>query len=417
MRYPLPMPPATHLPIVTAATARRLLLACQGLADDPRRRATSEAVYDLILRMGFVQVDSINVVERAHHLTLASRLDGYRPPRLDRLLERDRRLFEHWTHDASAIPTAWFPYWRIRFDRLRASDPVHPWWRARLGPRPQKVIAHVRDRVAREGPLMARDFEDERRPGGDAWWSWRPQKAALEHLWRTGEIAIAGRVNFHKVYDLTERVLPAAAALPRPDPEEHLDWACRSALDRLGVATPQQLADFWEAVTPAEARAWCAAAAARGEVATVLVAAVDGSRPQLACAVPDWEERAARAPEPPPRLRLLSPFDPILRDRRRTQRLFGFDYRFEAFVPRPRRVHGYYVLPILEGDRLVGRADPKFRRDEGRLEIREVWWEPGVKLGTGRRAAFESAVARLAKTIGAESWSLPAAKKVRTPGR
>ena len=396
------MPKTSSLPRVPIATARRLLLGAQGLLDDPRRKATPDALYDLVQRMGFVQIDSINVVARAHHLTLASRLQGYRPALLERLLERERRLFEHWTHDASAIPTAWYPHWKPRFERYRKKALEHPWWYERIGPDPQRLFAHVRERIVQEGPLMTKDFEDERPAGTDkTWWGWKPHKAALEYLWRTGELAIAGRVNFHKVYDLAERVLPEAHAAPAPGGEEHVDWACRSALERLGVATADELAGFWRAISLEEARGWGERAAQRGEVATVEVETADGSKPRKAWAVCDWEARAAALPAAPPRIRLLSPFDPILRDRKRTLRLFNFDYRFEAFVPGPQRQHGYYVLPILEGERLVGRLDPKLHREQGLLEVRALWWEPGVRASQGRQAALESAVERLARMVEA----------------
>ena len=401
------MPPRSHLTTLPTLTARRLLLGAQGLLDDPRRKATPDVLYELIERMGFVQIDSINVVERAHHLTLSSRLQGYRPVLLERLLERQRRLFEHWTHDASAIPTAWYPYWKVRFERYRRKVLEHPWWRERVGPDPERVVDHVRERIAAEGPLMTRDFEDERPEGTDkTWWGWKPHKAALEYLWRTGELAIAGRVNFHKVYDLASRVVPAGDAAPRPSDAEHLEWACRSAVERLGTASPDEIAGFWRAVTLEEARAWCEGAAARGEIVPVQIETADGSRPRASWAVPDWESRAAALPPAPPRIRLLSPFDPILRDRKRTLRLFGFDYRFEAFVPGEHRKHGYYVLPILEGDRLIGRLDPKVHRDQGLLEVKGLWWEPKVKETKGRRAALEAALDRLARRVGAERWTI-----------
>jgi len=401
------------VPRVSAATARRLLLGAQGLLDDPRRKATADSLYELIERIGFVQIDSINVVERAQHLTLASRLQGYRPALLTRLLERDRRLFEHWTHDASAIPALWYPQWHHRFERYRRRVLEHPWWRERVGADPEAIVAHVRERLRAEGPLMTKDFEDERPQGTDkTWWGWKPAKAALEYLWRVGEVAVAKRVNFHKVYDLTERVLPHLHEAPLPSPGEHVAWACRSALERLGVATPSELAAFWRAITLEEARDWCARAVEAGEVVEVLAEALPalegGDAPRRSYALPDWEERAAALPAAPPRLRILSPFDPILRDRDRALRLFGFDYRFEAFVPAPQRRWGYYILPLLEGERLVGRLDPKHRRDDGVLEIRQVWWEPGVRLSKGRGAALEAAVERLAKLVGAERWEMPA---------
>jgi uncharacterized protein YcaQ len=302
---------------------------------------------------------------------------------------------------------AWYPWWKPRFERYRERVLAHPWWLARVGPQPQKVFDHVRERIEHEGPLMAKDFEDERPAGTDkTWWGWKPQKAALEYLWRTGELAITRRVNFHKVYDLAERVFPQVHSAPPPAAEEHLDWACRSALERLGVATPAEIAGFWAAVPLEEAKGWARRAAEAGEIAAVRVQSRDGSKPWEAFAVPDWEARAAALPPAPPRLRLLSPFDPILRDRRRTLRLFSFDYRFEAFVPEAQRQHGYYVLPILEGERLVGRLDPKHHRDRGLLEVRALWWEPGVRESRGRRAALESALDRLARLVGAERWSV-----------
>jgi uncharacterized protein YcaQ len=277
-----------------------------------------------------------------------------------------------------------------------------------MGPDPERAIGHVRERIAREGPLMTRDFEDERPEGTDkTWWGWKPQKAALEFLWRTGELAIAGRANFHKVYDLAERVYPEAHAQPRPDDAGHLDWACSTALERLGVATAAEVAGFWAAVSLEEARAWCEEAVAAGRAERVLAEAADGSRPRPAYAVPDWEARAAALPAAPPRVRLLAPFDPILRDRKRTLRLFNFDYRFEAFVPGRHRTHGYYVLPILEGERLIGRLDPKLHRDRGLLEVKGLWWEPGVRESKGRRAGLEAALDRLARQVGAERWELP----------
>jgi uncharacterized protein YcaQ len=403
----MPPRPTDTLPLVPVLTARRLLLGAQGLLDDPRGRVTADRLYHLIERMGFVQIDSINVVERAHHLTLASRLQGYRPLLFDLLLEGERRLFEHWTHDASAIPILWYPHWQLRFERYRRKVLEHTWWRERVGPDPARVVDHVRERLLAEGPLMTRDFEDTREDGADrTWWGWKPQKAALEYLWRTGEAAVVGRVNFHKVYDLAERALPEAHAAPRPTDEEHLDWACRTAIERLGVASADEIAAFWRAADLNEVKIWCEQAAAAGEIVPVQVEAMDGSV-RGAYAVPDWEEQAATLPPAPPRIRLLSPFDPILRDRRRSLRLFGFDYRFEAFVPAPQRRYGYYVLPILEGERLIGRLDPKLHREESRLEIRQVWWEPGVRESKARNLRLEAAVERLAHFTGAESWTLP----------
>jgi hypothetical protein len=252
---------------------------------------------------------------------------------------------------------------------------------------------------------MSADFEHEQKRG--EWWGWKPQKAALDYLWRAGELAVAKRVHFHKVYDLAARVHPEAHARPEPAPEAHSEWACRSALERLGVATAKELAAFWNSIGLAEAKAWCEAEARAGRILPV---AVEGeARP--AFAVADYERRLARLPEAPARTRLLCPFDPVLRDRARALRLFGFDYRFEAFVPEPKRTFGYFVLPILEGERIVGRLDPKLHRDRGLLELKGLWWEAGVKPTKARLKSLEEAVERLAAFVGATGIAWPEGRR------
>ena len=388
------------LPTLSAAAARRLFLGAQGLLEDPTRRATVTSLQALIERLGFVQVDTINVVARAHDLTLFSRLDGYRPEQLRRLVEDKQTLFEHWTHDASLIPTTWFPHWQPRFDRDRARLQAHAWWQHHFrGTEGAQVVQTVKARIAAEGPLKSSDFEHPEKRG--PWWGWKPQKAALDFLWRSGELMIPRREGFQKVYDLTERVLPDAHALPCPAPEVHLDWACTTAAERLQVFTAKELADDWCAVEAPAARTWCATAARSGRIVPVQVEEASGAR-QPAFALVDWEDRLARLPAPPEGLRLLCPFDPVLRDRARALRRFGFDYRFEAFVPEAKRQFGYFVLPLLEGDRLVGRLDPKLHRDQGLLVIKGLWWEPGIKPTQARRRSLEAALERLAAFTGAD---------------
>jgi len=394
---------------ITAAQNRRLLLEAQGLTLKPSSPADAASLYRLIERMGFVQIDTINVVDRAHHLILASRLDGYRRETLDQLLVQDRLLFEHWTHDASAIPTTWFQHWKPRFERYRRKDPEHTWWKARMGLQPRRVIAEVLARIERDGPLKSRDINaPDHDPTGlaDKWWQWKPHKCALEYLWRCGDLAVARRLNFQKVYDLTSRVLPEAHAAPPPTAEEHVEWACSAALERLGCATPRELAAFWNAVSLAQARGWCDAALRGGRIVPVEVQSADGSKPRLAVAFDDWRRRLDTAQAPPRRARLLCPFDPVLRDRDRAARLFNFDYRFEAFVPGPKRLFGYYVMPVLDGDRLVARVDPKFDRKEGVLRIQRLWWEPKVRVSATLTDRVEAAIARLARFLGADSWKI-----------
>lgn len=392
--------------LIPAATARRLFMGAQGLLDEPGTPASKASLAKLIRRMGFVQLDSINVVERAHNLTLHTRMDGYQQEQFTRLLQKDRLLFEHWTHDASAIPVEWFPHWKPRFQKDKTRLQNNAWWQYHFrGVDGNQVVAQVLERITQEGPLKSADFEHPGKLG--SWWGWKPQKAALDFLWRTGELAIAKRIHFHKVYDLTARVLPEQHFAPEPDGTAHIHWACSTALERLGVASVKELADFWDVLEVAPVKAWCERQTAAGCILPVAVEAAKGSKPRPAFVAADWETQLKHLPEAPERMRLLCPFDPVLRDRARALRIFGFDYRFEAFVPPAKRSYGYFVLPILEGEKIIGRLDPKFHRDQDLLEIKRVWWEPGVKATRARKKALEEAIGRLAGFIGAKTFLVP----------
>lgn len=385
--------------------ARRLFLDHHALSLAPAERHGDDETLALIRRLGFVQLDSINTVERAHHMILFSRAPGYRREQLSALHHDHAALFEHWTHDASLIPIEFYPHWRHRFRAAKARIAASPRWQDRIGEDGQKLLRKVRRRLRREGPLMARDFEDK---GAGGWWGWGPSKTALEMLWRTGEVAIARREGFEKVYDLAERVIPEELRKARPSETASTDWACREALDRLGIATPQEIAGFWKLASIANAKAWAAKALKRGEIVEVSVEGTDGSR-QRAFAPADIEARLAQAAEAPQGIRFLSPFDPAIRDRKRALRLFGFDYRIEVFVPEKKRQYGYYVLPIMEGDRFIGRADMKAHRAEDRLEMKGLWLEPGVKLTGAREKKIRSAFATLARFTGTPAIEADAA--------
>ena len=384
----------TPLP-VAAAQGRRLILDLQGLADPPHRRFGSGGLLDLITRMGFVQVDSIRTVERAHHTILHSRNRTYRPPMLDRLLVRDRKLFEHWTHDASIIPTAFYPVWRRKFRREAAA--LRAKYRRWHGPDFEAETGPLLDLIGENGPVRARDLE--RRPARNprGWWDWHAGKTALEFLWRTGELAVTRRENFQKVYDLSRRVLPSDAFGDVPDAPAFVDWACRSALDRLGFGTAGEIAGYWNLVTTQEAAGWARARLGREVIEASVAAADRDSRPRRLYARPDLEARLASAADAPPGLRALSPFDPAVRDRKRLRHLFGFDYRIEIFVAEAHRQYGYYVFPLLEGDRMVGRIDMTADRSAGTLSIRRLWLEPGIHLGTGRQQALEGLLNRVSR--------------------
>lgn len=391
------------LTVIPNTQARRLFLDRHALAEAPVGAASGAALAGLVDRIGFVQVDSITTVARAHDMILWSRRQGYRPAGLKRALERDRQLWEHWTHDASILPVALWPMWRARFarDEMRLRDGWRKWFREGY----EAQFDTILDRIARDGPVSSSDVGEGEVRGKGGWWDWHPSKTALEWLWRTGRIAVARRDGFKKVYDLTERVIPDAVRGAEVSPEEEVEWACASALDRLGFGTAGEVAAYWNAVPGEAVRDWLAQAVRAGRVDEVLIEGADGTRRRV-FASPGLVRQDA--PEPPARMRVLSPFDPALRDRKRAEFLFGFRYRIEVFVPEPKRVFGYYVFPLLEGARLVGRIDVK--RAGEVLAVRAVWPEPGVHFGKGRIAKLEAELDRLAVFAGsarvewAEGW-------------
>jgi len=388
---------SSALPRLPNDLARRLFLNKHGLASAPKGSGKGDDLRAVIDEIGFVQLDSINTVARAHHMILAARRPAYKEKNLKLLMERDRHLFEHWTHDASVIPTEFFRHWQLRFERDKASLAAR--WRNWHKNGFEGKIDDILKQISDHGPVTSATVgEDEQRSNG-GWWNWHPSKAALEYLWRTGEVSVSGRENFQKIYDLTDRVIPAQHLGQAYDPDETIDWAARSALDRLGFATSGEIAAFWDLITPVESKNWCQEAQARGDIIELLVESADGTTRKV-FASPQTLETLDALPQPPSRVRILSPFDPALRDRKRAERLFGFVYRIEIFVPEAKRQYGYYVFPVMEGDRLIGRIDMKALRSEDRLHVRAYWPEQGVRASKGRLAKLQSELERWARFGG-----------------
>lgn len=376
--------------------ARRLWLDAQGLSGAPTGPLD---VLGIIRRLGFVQLDTIQVVARAHHHILWSRNQNYREPMLNRLL-RDRVVFEHFTHDASILPVEFYPIWRRRFRQLEAKVRGWEWHR---GMPDEAGRAGIKARIAAEGPLSTKAF-DTRIMGEREMWRRPPHKLALDYMWYAGELSTSHRENFTKFYDLTERVIPFHIREDERSDADQIDWLCRGALERLAFATEGDIQRFWAAVTPAEVKAWTNAHQA--ELVPVETEGHDGSW-RRALAPADIEARLLDAPRPSSRLRLLNPFDPVVRDRARLSRLFGFDYTIEIFVPAEKRRWGYYVYPLLEGDRFVGRIEVKADRRAGTLTVGRLWPEPGVAWNAARQARLVSELGRLAQFVGLRELTRP----------
>jgi uncharacterized protein YcaQ len=380
--------------------ARRLFLNLHGLSEPAHRKISATELETRIEQIGFVQVDSINTVARAHHMILHARNRTYRPEQMVQLLEQDRSMFENWTHDASIIPSRYYSYWQPRF--RKTAEKLRNRWRKYRRPGFEAEVESILDRITVSGPVMARELGGDQPKQATGWWNWHPSKTALEYLWRTGVLAVARREGFQKVYDLTERVIPEEHRVHEPDEATAVEWACRSAFERLGFASPGEIAGFWESISAAEAADWCGENLGKG-LRRIEVESGDGTKPREVYAVEDIFDRTADAPDPIPALRVLSPFDPMIRDRARAKRLFGFDYRIEVFVPGAKRRYGYYVFPLLEGSRFIGRIDMKHQRQEGNaLHVTGLWLEPGVRFGKARETALDAALDRMRRFCGAD---------------
>ena len=376
----LPMAPGPEFDL-SAEQARRLALAAQGFGRPrPTGRVDARHLRRAIDDVGLLQLDSVNVFCRSHYMPVYSRLGPYPRQALDRLAwhedgrgktrrARRRDLIEYWGHEASLLPVELQPLLRWRMARVDALA-----WKgvARIAAEQPQLLEFVLDMVRERGPIRASELaaKGRRREPGEMW-SWSEEKTALEYLFFSGRVCAARRVNFERLYDLPERVLPRdVLEAPTPSQEEAQRQLVLIAAKRLGVATEADLGDYFR-LPRAESKARVAELAEDGGLVPVRV---EG-----------WRQPAYLSTERPAGLRrvakaraLLTPFDSLVWARERTERLFDFRYRIEIYVPAPKRVYGYYVLPFLLGDRLVARVDLKSDRQAGVLRVRSAFAEPEV---------------------------------------
>jgi uncharacterized protein len=373
--------------MLTLPQARALMLATMGLLVPFPRPATKADVLATIRAMHILQIDTIQVVARSPYLVLWSRLGQYEPHWLDELLA-EGQIFEYWSHEASFLPIDDYPFYR----RMMLDGMARRWsyirnWLAKHGEQTAVVLDHVRN----HGPVRSVDFErtDGQKSG---WWNWKFEKMALEVLYTTGDLMIARRERFQRVYDLRERVLPTWQDEQAPPLEAVLRRFVRSSVQALGVTPARYIADYFR-LKQRETLKALAEVVAAGEVVPVTVEGmaepwyIHNDRLALA-------ESAARNELVPTLTTLLSPFDPLVWHRERALTLFGFDYRIECYTPAPKRRYGYFSLPILHRGQLVGRLDAKAHRAERRFEVKSLYLEPTVpptvELATDLAAALHS---------------------------
>ncbi|PYM34659.1 MAG: hypothetical protein DME15_08335 [Candidatus Rokuibacteriota bacterium] len=358
---------------VPLRAVRALFLERQHLARPRAAALTARRLGRFVEDVGGLQLDSINVLDRAHYLTVWSRFGPYDRARLDRLVYRRRLLFEYWAHAACLVPTSMLPWWRRAMLDYRVR---HTGWSDWLR-RNAKVLRRVTAAVRANGPMGNADFDGRRPPGGGGWWSWRPVQHALHYLWMTGTLAVDSRRHFQKRFDLLERALPAALGVEAASAEEFQRWHLERSLHAMGAATEADLSRYlsFPRFRRGARRAALRAMHAQGAVTEIEVKGTPGRWLALTRDLAALS-RAGRAQAPSLGTTLLSPFDSLLWHRERVARLFRFDYRIEVYTPGPKRVHGYYTLPILHHGQLIGRLDAKAHRAERRLEVRHVHFEP-----------------------------------------
>jgi len=358
--------------VVPRARVAALFLERQHLARPRVASLSARRLCRFVEDVGGLQMDSINVLERAHYLTVWSRFGPYDRATLDRIAYGRRLLFEYWAHAACLIPTSALPYWRRAMLDYRVR---HTGWSNWLRRNP-KVLGGRRITKNTNGPMANADFASRRPPNaGAGWWNWKPAQHALHFLWMTGAITVDSRRHFQKRFDLFERAIPQVRELEVVSPTAFARWHVERSFMAMGAATDNDLSRYltFPRFSSYTRRAALGALRRSGEVAEV---SVEGSSARWLALTRDLPTLARSRRAAPRGTTLLSPFDSLLWHRDRVVRLFDFDYRIEVYTPAHRRIHGYYTLPILHDGELIGRIDVKAHRAERRLEARHVHLEP-----------------------------------------
>ncbi|MEZ5357355.1 MAG: crosslink repair DNA glycosylase YcaQ family protein [Candidatus Zixiibacteriota bacterium] len=354
---------------ISKAQARRIALNAQLLDGRTKFPRGKEGIAKVIETLGYIQIDTISVVERAHHHTLWNRRPDYTEKALDTLQSRERRIFEYWGHAASYLPMHDYRYY---IKRMKAFHDPHEKWEKQRFEKYGHLMPQVKERIVNEGPLGSKDFNPPENNKKGTWWDWRPAKVALEMLYWRGELMITGRRNFHRLYDLTERVLPDWVDTTEPSDEEQGQFLVRRALNAYGIATDTEIKNHLFGFNKKSYDDAIATMADSGEILPVQIAGEKNGKQYI---LADRLEALTKLRRKKPQLSILSPFDNLIIQRDRTKRLFDFEYTIECYVPAPKRVYGYFVLPILWGESLIGRMDAKADRKANRLIIRKFYLE------------------------------------------
>lgn len=353
--------------------ARAIALKSQLLDSKEKLSSGIEGVNSTIRTLGYVQIDTISVVERAHHHVLWTRNKDYRKEMLHELQTQKRKIFEYWGHAASYLP---MEDYRFYLHRMKSFPDGWNYWTKDLYEQSKKMMAQVLERIRKEGPLSSADFESEKNRKQDSWWDWKPAKTALEMLFWKGDLMVKERKNFQRIYDLTERVLPSWVDTSTPDMGDVGRFLIHRALNAHGLARAKEIRDHIHLADLKTIEAVLRDMVETEEVLSVKMENTDNMEYYL---LPGTLEKTGARKKINMRLELLSPFDNLVIQRDRLKRIFDFDYQLECYVPSNKRKYGYFMLPVLWGNEFVAKLDPKAKRASNLLLVKKLLFEPGFK--------------------------------------
>ncbi|NND06699.1 MAG: winged helix-turn-helix domain-containing protein [Saprospiraceae bacterium] len=373
-------------------SARAMIIRASRLQEVRPFGKGTNSVCKLVNHLGYVQIDTISVVQRAHHHVLWSRIPSYKVSHLDLHLARKRTIFEYWAHAAAYLPIDDYRF--TSFTKKYFQSGLDAW------PKPDRnMMKWVLTQVKERGPLMARDFEDSRSSRRGGWWDWKPAKRALERLFLEGALMVSSRKGFQKVYDIPERVLPADIDTSQPSDVEYADHLIDRYLLANGIGTIPQICYLRRGIKDLVNKR----ATQRLQDKDLIALQIEGCGDNIVYSTADQLEQKHRIPK---RLTILSPFDNALIQRARIKELFQYDYKIECYVPREKRIRGYFCLPLLYGDRFIGCMDAKAIRSKERLVVRNLCLEKGRDIDLPTESVLIDTLIRFAKFNGCKTIGL-----------
>lgn len=377
---------------VSKPQARRIAVEASFASES--KRGGSDATLAIVEHLGYVQIDTISVIERAHHHVFWARQGNYESANVDHLLSKERSVFEHWAHAVAYLPMKDYRYFRPKIGAYR--KPTSKWQKERYATA-RPLFKQVLERIDIEGPLGSKDFEHKRKRNGQGWWDWKPAKVALEYLYLQGDLMVASRRNFQRRYDLTERVLPADLDLSTPSPETRAEHQIKGALQSMGLARELDINKYLQVTDRKSIKVVLKELVQQGDI---LELCIKGSERDVFYAKPATLETHEKKRTSGKKMRILSPFDNLIIQRDWMRQVFDFDYTIECYVPASKRKYGYFVCPVLWGNDIVARVDMKADRKAGKLNVNGLYLEASLKHRAAFDKAFENTISEFARFNG-----------------